>query len=65
MKKSLIIAWTSFRNVLIYSRDLWIWDIGLFFHGILGYLCFLFWDMRYSGILGYGILEFIFEYELN
>ena len=29
------------------------------------YLCFLFWDMGYSGILGYGILEFILGYELN
>ena len=40
-------------------------DIGLFFSGILGYLGFLFWDMGYSGILGYGILESILGYELN
>ena len=26
---------------------------------------FFFFDMGYSGILGYGILEFIFGYELN
>ena len=26
---------------------------------------FLFWDMGYSGILGYGILEFILGYESN
>ena len=26
---------------------------------------FLFWDMGYLGILGYGILEFILGYELN
>ena len=25
----------------------------------------LFWDMGYSGILGYGILEIILGYELN
>ena len=25
----------------------------------------LFWDMGYSGNLGYGILKFILEYELN
>ena len=26
---------------------------------------FLFWDMGYSGILGYGILKFILGYKLN
>ena len=38
-------------------------DIGLFLRntGIF----FLFWDMGYSGILGYGILEFILGYKLN
>ena len=30
-----------------------------------GIFVFLFWDMVYSGILGYGILEFILGYELN
>ena len=39
--------------------------IGPLLLGILGYLCFLYWDMGYSGILGYGILEFILGYELN
>ena len=41
-------------------------DIGLFFKGywdICGF--FLFLDMGYSGILGYGILEFILGYEIN
>ena len=41
-------------------------DIGLFFKGYWDiYVFFLYWDMGYSGILGYGILEFILGYELN
>ena len=39
--------------------------IGLFFKGYWDICVFLFWDMGYSGILGYGILEFILGYELN
>ena len=30
-----------------------------------GIFVFFIWDMGYSGILGYGILEFILGYELN
>ena len=44
------------------------WDTRYWpiFKGILGYLCFfLFWDMGYSGFLGYEILKFILGYELN
>ena len=40
-------------------------DIGLFFKGYWDICVFLFWDVGYSGILGYGILEFILGYELN
>ena len=48
-------------------------DIGLFFKGywVIGFfffffcLFFFFFDMGYSGILGYGILEFILGYKLN
>ena len=40
------------------------WDTG-YWPIFLGYLCFLFWGMGYSGISGYGILEFILGYELN
>ena len=43
----------------------WIRDIGLFFKGYWDICVFLFWDMGYSGILGYGILKFILGYELN
>ena len=41
-------------------------DIGLIFKGYWD-ICifFLFWYMGYSGILGYGILEFILGYEFN
>ena len=41
------------------------WETGYWpiFQGILGFFFFL--DMGYSGILGYGILEFILGYELN
>ena len=40
-------------------------DIGLFVRDTGIFVCFLFWDMGYSGILGYGILKFILGYELN
>ena len=46
-------------------------DIGLFFKGYWDIYVFFFvlfcfyWDMGYSGILGYGKLEFILGYELN
>ena len=38
--------------------------IGLFFKGYWD-ICFLFWDIGYSGILGYGILEFILGYQFK
>ena len=38
-------------------------DIGLFFKGYWD-IC-VFFILGYSGILGYGILEFILGYELN
>ena len=37
-------------------------DIGLLF---FFFFFFFFFDMGYSGILGYGILEFILGYKLN
>ena len=40
-------------------------DIGLFFKGYWDICVFYFGDMGYSGISGYGILEFILGYELN
>ena len=44
-------------------RDMGYWPIFSRDTGIFEF--FLYWDMGYSGILGYGILEFILGFELN
>ena len=39
--------------------------LACFSKGYWDICVFLFWDMGYLGILGYGILGFILGYELN
>ena len=54
-----------------YTGYFGIQDIGLFFFlrdigaFLFFFFFFCFFDMGYSGILGYGILEFILGYKLN
>ena len=52
------IGYFGIRDIGLFSKGYW--DIFIFF-----FCCFLFWDMGYLGILGYGILEFILGYKLN
>ena len=43
----------------------YITEACLGYFGIRDIHLFIFWDMGYSGIFGYGILKFILGYELN